>query len=88
MRALNKTKPRVGDPMSRRARPSTAGRHDQDPRPNVITLLDRVITSTPNTVRVLVIIVVIVTVMVGGLWVLHANLTAGSVSITSTTDSW
>ncbi len=47
----------------------------------VIGLIEKIITSTPNTVRAVAVILLMIGAMVGGLWLLKANLTAGPISV-------
>jgi hypothetical protein len=61
--------------------PSYAKRTSTAPS-NIVELLDRIVTSTPNTVRAVTGIVVVITVISGMLWLLNADLTAGPVTIT------
>jgi hypothetical protein len=49
---------------------------------SIVELLERIVTSTPNTVRAVAGIVVVITVIGGMLWLLNADLTAGPVTIT------
>jgi hypothetical protein len=49
----------------------------------VIGLIEKIITSTPNTLRTVLAIVLVIGAVVFGLWVLKANLTAGPISVTS-----
>ncbi|MFF1608221.1 hypothetical protein ACFVYA_10610 [Amycolatopsis sp. NPDC058278] len=48
----------------------------------IIGLIEKIITSTPNTLRTILITVLVIAAVVGGLWVLRANLTVGPVSVT------
>lgn len=49
---------------------------------NITTLIEKIITSTSNTLRTLLIVVLLIAAVVGGLWLLRANLSVGPVSIT------
>jgi hypothetical protein len=49
---------------------------------NVIGLIEKIVTSTPNTLRAILLIVLLIGAVVGGLWLLKADLTAGPLSIT------
>ncbi|MFE5565937.1 hypothetical protein ACFQ68_13205 [Amycolatopsis japonica] len=48
----------------------------------VIGLIEKIITSTPNTVRAVLAILLMIAAVVSGLWLLKANLTAGPISVT------
>ena len=50
---------------------------------NVIGLIEKIVTSTPNTLRTILMILLVIGALVGGLWLLKANMTAGPISITS-----
>ncbi len=54
---------------------------------NVVGLIEKIITSTPNTLRTVLVILLLIGAMVGGLWLLKANLTAGPISITGRENS-
>ena len=49
---------------------------------NVFGLLEKIVTSTPNTVRALVIALLLIAAAAGSLWLLKADLTVGPVSVT------
>ncbi|WP_337824678.1 hypothetical protein [Amycolatopsis sp. A1MSW2902] len=49
---------------------------------NGLQLLERIVTSTPNTVRAVAAIVVVIAVLGSTLWLLNADLTAGPVKVT------
>ncbi|HEY3481138.1 MAG TPA: hypothetical protein VGL02_19780 [Streptomyces sp.] len=49
---------------------------------SVIGLIEKIITSTPNTLRTVLVILLLIGAVVGGLWLLRANLTAGPITIT------
>lgn len=49
---------------------------------SVIELVEKIVTSTPNTCRTVLAIVLVLGVVIGGLWLLNANLTAGPISVT------
>lgn len=48
---------------------------------SVVELLEKIVTSTPNTCRTVFAIVLVIGVVIVGLWVLNANLTAGPISV-------
>lgn len=48
----------------------------------IIGLIEKIITSTPNTLRTILLTVLLIGAVVGGLWLLQANLTVGPVSVT------
>jgi hypothetical protein len=48
----------------------------------VVWLIEKIITSTPNTLRTIMVILLLIGAVVGGLWLLNANLTAGPITIT------
>lgn len=48
----------------------------------VVGLIEKIITSTPNTLRTILVILLLIGAVVGGLWLLKANLTAGPITIT------
>ncbi|MEV7046658.1 hypothetical protein [Amycolatopsis sp. NPDC051061] len=66
----------------RQSEPLTFPKRANTAPSNIVELLDRIITSTPNTVRAVVGIVVVITIISGMLWLLNADLTAGPVTIT------
>lgn len=47
----------------------------------VIGLIEKIITSTPNTARAVLAILLVIAALVTGLWLLKANLTAGPISV-------
>ncbi|WP_326957604.1 hypothetical protein [Amycolatopsis sp. NBC_01286] len=49
---------------------------------NVIGLIEKIVTSTPNTLRTVLAIVFVIVTVAFCLWVLKANLTAGPISVT------
>ncbi|NBH07228.1 hypothetical protein [Amycolatopsis sp. SID8362] len=49
---------------------------------NVVGLIEKIITSTPNTLRTVLVILLVIGAVVGGLWLLRADFTAGPISIT------
>jgi uncharacterized protein GlcG (DUF336 family) len=52
------------------------------PGGHLIGLLEKIVTSTPNCVRAVVSIVLLIAVVVGGLWLLNADLKVGPVGVT------
>lgn len=54
---------------------------------NLVGLLEKIVTSTPNTMRTVVMILLVIGAIVGGLWLLKANLTAGPISVVGREDS-
>lgn len=48
---------------------------------SMIGLIEKIITSTPNMLRTVAAIVLLLGAVIGGLWLLDANLTAGPVRI-------
>jgi hypothetical protein len=48
----------------------------------VAGLVEKIVTSTPNTCRTLLVVLLVCGGVFGGLWLLRANLTAGPISIT------
>ncbi|WP_410632563.1 hypothetical protein [Amycolatopsis sp. cmx-4-83] len=49
---------------------------------NVVRLIEKIVTSTPNTLRTVLVILLVIGAVVGGLWLLRADFTAGPISIT------
>jgi hypothetical protein len=49
---------------------------------NITALIEKIITSTPNTLRTLLIVLLLIITVVGGLWLLRADVSVGPVSIT------
>jgi hypothetical protein len=48
----------------------------------IVALIEKIVSSTPNTLRTLLIALLLIAAVVGGLWLLRANLSVGPVSIT------
>lgn len=49
---------------------------------NITALIEKIITSTPNTLRTLLIMLLLIITVIGGAWLLRADLNVGPVSIT------
>jgi hypothetical protein len=49
---------------------------------HMVGLIEKIVTSTPNCVRAVVSIMLLIAVMVAGLWLLNANLNLGPFGVT------